>query len=122
MIKINNIVSFETAYLLKNKGFNEICNSHYFYKKLYPTIVRWTNSEDKYTAEATYCTAPTIYQVAEWLREIHNIHISIEVSQIYYYYTISLIPNGKIKLESSNKYFTFEEAFKEAINFTLTLI
>lgn len=118
-----NIVSFETAYIIKEKGFNYPCKGYYFFEKYSSSLATWYNTDGiSYISEAKYCTAPTIYQVAEWLREIHNIHISVEVSQIYYYYTISLIPNGKIKLESSNKFFTFEEAFKEAINFAITLI
>lgn len=115
------ILNFKISKALKALGFNEPCNSYYFYQKLYSTIVTWYNSGDKYTESAEYCTAPTIYQVGKWLREEKKIHISVEVTQIYYYFTISFIPNCN-KISSDKKFFTFEEAFKEAINIVINII
>ena len=70
-------VSFETAKLLKEKGFNELCylgynkNGEYF-----PTGNR-RNSE---IIQPDFCLlcAPTQQMAMRWLREVHNIYIVVE--------------------------------------------
>ena len=70
-------VSFETAKLLKEKGFNEpcICYSYgnsmnnYFSK---PRIIDGANSD------ASYILLPTQQMAMKWLREVHGLHISLE--------------------------------------------
>lgn len=69
-------VSYETAKLLKEKGFDELCNKKYDgYKRIVPAgkmIELWQNSEldDE-------CSAPTQQMAMRWLREVHNIKIMI---------------------------------------------
>ena len=70
-------VSFETAKLLKEKGFNEPCIWLYSKKgeKQYASDYHspWSNNE----LEADEWSCCTQAVAMKWLREVHNIHISI---------------------------------------------
>lgn len=57
-------VSFETAKLLKDKGFDWNCKS----KRFYPEPCY-----DQESPDGIY--APTLQMAMKWLREVHNIHI-----------------------------------------------
>lgn len=62
-------VSFETAKLLKKKGFDEGC--------IY--VYRHDGSEDIWDAdkEDIACQKPTLQMTMKWLREVHKLCISI---------------------------------------------
>ena len=68
-------VSFETAKLLKEKGFNEGCRSHYG--------TAGSFSYEKYEVESSECEmhnailAPTLQMTMKWLRKVHKISIEI---------------------------------------------
>ena len=64
-------VTFKTAKLAKEKGFNEIC--HYFYR----TDGTSTNHTERNSASGLWCAAPTQSLLQRWLRETHNIFIEI---------------------------------------------
>lgn len=70
--------SFEVARLLKEKGFDELCifkyNSEGVRTKAGVAIDEWQNSElddDEYSC-------PSQAMVMKWLREVHQLHISIK--------------------------------------------
>lgn len=69
-------VSFETAKLLKEKGFNEGCRARYGSAGSF--------SYEKYEVEASGCEmhnailAPTLQMAMKWLREVHNKHCIID--------------------------------------------
>ena len=74
-------VSFETAKLLKEKGFDEPCNSFYEYKKklyihdmdkYFPNGMK-NSDHDKENNKGI--SAPTLQMAMKWLREVHNIDI-----------------------------------------------
>lgn len=67
------IVSFEIAKKLKEKGFNEDCCTAY--NTLTMRIERSLTSWKDYKG---VIIAPTISQVLKWLREKKKLHISIE--------------------------------------------
>lgn len=74
-------VSFEIAKLLKEKGFNGLCNAYYdcfttdnFHSGYEPTDF---NSID--TKIRNIVAAPTFQMAMKWLREKHLLHISIEM-------------------------------------------
>jgi len=74
-------VSFETAKLLKEKGFDERISTVY---KSYGELRRLKryygicNSDyNDITKNYFEFTAPTLQMVMEWLRKVHNIHIAI---------------------------------------------
>ena len=68
-------VSFETAKLLKEKGFDEYCPKSYF--KMNKTLKESGFSEWEKVNELK---APTQSFAMKWLREVHKIFIEISVN------------------------------------------
>ena len=120
-------VSFEIAKLLKEKGFDEGCRSHYG--------TSGSLSYEKYEVEASGCEmhdailAPTLQMTMKWLRESHNIfiainivtHVTVTMEQKYYFFKLYIdrrpynVPlNDSVKLYSS-----YEEACEAAIKYCL---
>lgn len=117
-----DFVSFETAMLLKEKGFNEKCTHYYKNEKYlvdsgYANIHSYTNSN-----LVEEFTAPTLQMVMKWLREVYNCFISIEIRLIvpnkliwcYKYYNTK---KGYCRI--SSQYKTYEEACEAAIRYCL---
>ena len=118
-------VSFETAKLLKEKGFDT------------PVWTRYENDDvnevifgDKYNwnnSPMEQISAPTLQMAMKWLRETHNIHIEIYVIKNYdkkmceYTYTIMDLnfPGSDDGIDCCNKYKTYEEACEAAIKYYL---
>ena len=72
-------VSFETAKLLKEKGFDEPCLSHYEVsdKQQYISDSEVKNSD--FELEKGKCiSAPTLQMAMKWLREVHNLFIELQ--------------------------------------------
>ena len=121
-------ISFETAKLAKEKGFNEECYLTYgkIFKEycIFKSEYSETNSEvNKYTY-----SAPTQSLLQKWLREIHNIYINIYVLEddnglIYYDFGLKQVVNWlsdkSKKLEVFN---TYEEALELGLYESLKLI
>ena len=99
-------ISFETAKLLKEKGFDETCRafwkkwngeinlcdcnpSHTFEYCHNTMLERYNDSEELNIA------APTLQSVMKWLREVYNIFIAINI-----------IPNTVVTMEQ--KYYFFK--------------
>jgi hypothetical protein len=109
-------VSFETAKLLKEKGFNWDCKT----KKFYP--------EPDYDQESPNgVSAPTLQMAMKWLREVHNIAVSVYVfnrdlpikeNEIRYTCDIATTKisskEGHLRLTG-----TYEEACEAAIEYCL---
>ena len=80
---MKNLVTFKTAVLAKEKGFNLKVRSMYCEEKLYADtnskgnyndikwVRTWRNSPDD------TLSAPTQSELQKWLRDVHNIHINI---------------------------------------------
>lgn len=64
-------VSFETAKLLKEKGFDERTNSYFTDNN--EIAVSWYFS--RYNRESTYLSAPTLQMAMKWVQETFNIVI-----------------------------------------------
>ena len=73
MIK-EDYVSFETAKLLKEKGFNWNTDKQFNLDK----IVGDYNITDRSRYPERYLDAPTLQMVMKWLRDVHNLIISVE--------------------------------------------
>lgn len=77
-------VSFDTAKLLKKKGFNEACVV--FYDNGYNHTLKfqrccgpcWLGDNDSVVATNGICVAPTLQMAMKWLRAIHKIDITID--------------------------------------------
>ena len=67
-------VSFETAKLLKDKGFNEPCLYYYFSDGI---IGRRKGLKDRNCPSVNTFSMPTHQMAMKWLREVHNLHIMV---------------------------------------------
>ena len=134
---LEDYVSFETAKLLKEKGFNEscthVCNiesgkileaDFYTCKYVYNS---WLDKN-----EPQLIAVPTIQMAMKWLREVHSIHIILDIHWLYFantlgwMYTINkILENGTDYIDSKgdendkNFYSTYEEAAEVAIKYCL---
>lgn len=129
-------VSFEVAKLLKEKGFNEALTKYWDNEggsNTIPSICEfndcsWRNSE---LSKREY-SCPTLQMAMKWLREAHNIHITIYYSAFLYgthpyYWSIDKmdsIPraNTQIKTSTSTHDYSFahyEKACESAIRYCL---
>lgn len=71
-------VSFETAKLLKENGFDEECRAYYVKSKecgieLFPTERSHNYNDNVYPRTS----APTLQMAMKWLREVHHYYIQI---------------------------------------------
>ena len=126
-------VSFETAKLLKERGFNETCrafwkvwngetnlchcNSSHTFEYCHNSMLEQYND-----AEETNIAAPTLQMAMKWLREVHNIFIEISVDEMLkdngyqwalYYNSIKEI------MPYANWEKSYEEACEAAIKYCL---
>lgn len=93
---MNNIIGFETAKLLKEKGYDKPCSrvyEHALTTRKYEKSFEWVKG-DLILSDSSYfinnnpnsdfsdknwfiCAAPTIYEIITWLHEKHNIWVYI---------------------------------------------
>jgi len=85
------LINYQTAILAKEKGFDETCNTYVTESNDYETDNAF------YRNSYGYITAPTQSVLAKWLRDIHKIHISVEVVDnartFHYEYELTFIGN-----------------------------
>jgi len=114
-------VSFETAKLLKEKGFNEVCEM--FYCKPHEGYLKnckrdeWWNSDLR---EDMTCTCPSIQMAMKWLRKEHNIQIVVSpyntLDKTWSYHTFR---NFEALTQHFYAFETYEEAAEAAIKYCL---
>lgn len=114
-------VSFETAKLLKEKGFDSVCNGYYNQEKV---LERVSACSVKDTFKSPFyfdCVpAPTLQMAMKWLREVYNFHIWVEPN-----HDKEGLYNAHVKVGwwSNNwagvGYNTYEKATEEAIKYCL---
>lgn len=75
MIK-EDYISLDTAKILKNKGFNESCNSWYNINGVIFNSEFKENHNNSFPKEYRI-SRPTLYQAQKWLREKHNCYVQI---------------------------------------------
>ena len=109
-------VSFETAKLLKEKGFDEPCLMCYNSDKKLDNYGHYNSYKN---SDVFSLTAPTLQMAMKWLREVHKIFISIQqhmdMSYVWYIYE-----DGTWKgcdRESHNN--SYEQACEAAIKYCL---
>ena len=132
-------VSFETAKLLKEKGFDEITFTWYNGKGKF--CVGKNNYDDYHInsfpdRDKNKCSSPTLQMAMKWLREVHNLFIEIqcygceadEKAHFEYSYVISeyvKINNGICtvfgleKRKAKSRFTSYEEACEAAIKYCL---
>jgi hypothetical protein len=132
-------VSFEVAKLLKEKGFDEKCISVYHDGELQlvsslgvfcgegygEQILTYTNSECEWSP--IMISAPTLWGVMKWLREVHKLFIFISPwlmleNNIQYYFEIREIKTRDFERlygYSSKELNSFEKVTETAIKYCL---
>ena len=116
-------VSFETAKLLKEKGFDEgvlfTINREGFQQ--YPKNLEFEYLHNSEVSADEYA-APTLQMAMKWLREKYNIHIEPRYFPMpnIYRYVIIHSPATFENIDSHPQYFnTYEEACEAAIKYCL---
>jgi hypothetical protein len=135
----DELISFETAKLAKEKGFNRKTQFCYDEKGRKCYIGAYVvESLSDLTGKARYNSyqAPTQSLLQRWLREVHGIYVTANPSNIKIdkkcacvwrgyinYHTIKCldyVPDGKIAVTSSDK--TYEQALEAGLQEALKLI
>ena len=122
------LVSFETAKLLKEKGFDEVWCNH-IYCIGYNTIPEdnellecdWRNNVK---GQFHLALAPTQSLAQKWLREKHSIHVELYRNASGWGWILTTTNTGSTLLEINNDIFfdTYEEALEEGLKESLNLI
>ena len=119
---------FETAKLLKEKGFDEICYLGYNKNGEYVPTSNRTNSQ---IIQPDFCfiCCPTLQMAMKWLREVHNIfieiniipHTTVTMEQEYYFFKSykDRRPHNFPLNFSVKSYSSYEEACEDAIKYCL---
>lgn len=106
-------VSFETAKLLREKGFNiyGYASIKVFGGNTYEVNGEWiTPKEDT--------IIPTLQMAMKWLRKVHNLHIEVHYNTFWDYYQYTIFYYDR-KIESDMAYHSFENAAETAIKYCL---
>lgn len=127
-------VSFETAKLLKERGFSEECSRNgYYVVNKYSTGVHW-NPMIYNVGDTTFeysinnvIPKPTQQMVMSWLREVHKLYIEpfsikdYDKKKVEYTYSIQDLgfPGSDDGIDTCKTYDTHEEAVEAAIKYCL---
>lgn len=117
-------VSFETAKLLKEKGFDEYCKSVYHVGSVCSVASLGYVVEEKQNSDFgkydNAISAPTLQMAMKWLREVHTIIIELHHQHRKEWYAIvsSENPLG-IGVYTTSTFNTYEEACESAIKYCL---
>ena len=111
-----NYVSYDTAKLLKEKGFNEECSR--FYMPNGYVVWKYDHYHNFDIRERIEC--PTLQMAMKWLREVHKMFIQVELYSKYENYCFELFQNThRLMVEHREVYSTYEEACEAAIKYCL---
>ena len=117
-------VSFETAKLLKEKGFNEPCECFYDTEHNDISIVNgWMDTSNSLLEEREFLcySAPTLQMAMKWLREVHGLwcEISWEGKGLWCMEVFSLMDEEFIPDSIVHEIKSYEEACESAIKYCL---
>lgn len=117
----DDYVSFETARLLKEAGFDEPCIEYYTLEE--GKIHGWADVEPYNQNEyRDYYSRPTLSLAAKWLRKENNIYVEvIRKFTCWKFSLINLNPVCIIKL-TAGSFNTYEEALEEGLKEALERI
>lgn len=125
---VEDYVSFETAKLLKEKGFDwtespfysEQDRNEWRQNNSYTVPNEEYNPELPFDSETLTLVAPHVsHQMAmKWLKKVHNLHIEVLYNAFWDYYQYIIFYHGG-KIESDMAYHSFEDAAEAVIKFCL---
>ena len=136
---MNTSVSFETAKLLKEMGFDKNTNEFYTTAGKLTGVMYYDPTPNNKTIDTewfsvlekestAYCTAPTQSLLQKWLREVHNITVWVEPytngsSKCTFIWNRGILNNIWIlDTFSMKKHNTYEEALEAGLLEALKLI
>ncbi len=128
IVMTEELVTLETAKMLKEKGFVWECERTISCDKI---IRRWNHPQyisccTEIDGELVEFLCPTLYVAQKWLRETKNLHIEISyMYENYWIYDILTIPNHDLVGLSDRPiihYKSYEEALEAGIRESLKLI
>ena len=122
--------SYEVAKLLKEKGFNEKCRGGYHSEfddndNSIIMLEEWMTQpyNNDFVDEGFLCSAPTHQMAMKWLREVHNICITIYPDKVKGYEAVlyNIKDDVEIILQSFCIYGShiFEDSYEEAVEAAL---
>ena len=113
-------VSFETAKLLKEKGFDDNCAALYDLRsgELNQRGVGYVFNNGQWD---NFITAPTLQMVMKWLREVHKLFIHIDVIREASCWTADIqdIKNDVAIYPVKEEFSGYEQACEAAIKYCL---
>jgi len=120
------LVSFDTAKLAKEKGFTELCYSYHIDDK---DAIELSSLCSSRIADSC-CTAPTQSLLQKWLRDEHHIDITIDLLDVTascksgYRYDPTVYYNGDIVFECFTElgYLTYEESLEASLEYSLNYL
>ena len=131
-------ISFETAKLLKERGFDERCVCYYNTESLnkyghpvFDSIDMPLSNSDLEQSDRDYVcySAPTLQMTMKWLRKVHNLHCSVDYDYVlgWYCQITSLKETVEYDYEEMKRYHpekdngfsSSEEAYEAAIKYCL---
>lgn len=112
-------VSFETAKLLKEKGFDELC--HGYFRKDNPNDLVELAQAANWNDEPFFTSRPTLQMAMKWLREVHKIEVRViyDNDKSSWYGACNPMNESQILLGSGRKSKSYEEACEAAIRYYL---
>lgn len=127
MIKITeDYASFETAKLLKEKGFDDEYTNAFYDKTGNLYFIDLLSDFSNHPDNDTDIAASTLYVAMKWLREVHHYVICITPLTFYcgeivskWGYCIWADDNTEVDEESSPRLESYEEAAEAAIKYCL---
>jgi hypothetical protein len=113
--------SFEVSELLKEKGFNEDCHALYDVNTEQLDI---KNAGDVFNNKQweNYISAPTQSLALKWLREVHNIHCTIDIgygNKTEYFSNIHSTKKSGTLHNETGYYNSYEESVEAALLYVL---
>lgn len=110
-------ISFDTAFALKNAGFDEVCSSQYFGTG----SVVYTQQKNSKLSPG-HVSRPTQAMAARWLLERHGIFIE-DYILVNGQFAYRLFRNGRnLVSEQSDMYESLQECIEDALQEALRLI
>ena len=116
-------VSFETAKMLKEAGFDVPCTSQYTEGKyIWNVDYPYNFNQDEFGY-----SRPTQALAARWLREVHNIHLFVNYffeDNKWFYVTVDLTESDEVKATHLNEsnYESYEAALEAGLKHGLELV
>ena len=112
-------VNFETAKLLKEKGFDELC--HGYFRKDNPNNLVELAQAANWNDEPFFTSRPTLQMAMKWLRKVHKIHIVIYPYGDYSCdnYQFDVYKDNNLVVSKDDGYITYEQACEFAIKYCL---